>query len=412
LGFLVGVALLGLMATAWLTQRDAEIEATQRFDDWCAQVEWRLDHAATDDTANLMAPLPPGCALSLVDPAHPDASARSWIPATNEQDVMMRGRRVRMHALANGHYLLMLGAAGEPTDSRRLEVLWCEGLALALVALLAWHPRTGTSTAAARAPAPLSRDVLANVAHELRTPLQSIIGHSNMLVDEVKGPLSVEQKKVAAVISRQGDQLLGTINNMLDLSKLEAGKMAMTETPVSLLDCLHSAFTAVEPQMLEKGLEFVPSLADDHLRVWGSEDRLRQVFVNLFSNAVKFTEQGRIGVRARREGNLAIVEVWDEGIGIAADALAHIFDEYHQADASIRRRFGGSGLGLAISRKLVELHGGTLEASSQPGAGSVFTVRLPTLPRGQSRSAGASRARSSNDAVGPSTMVPESPGPA
>ena len=217
---------------------------------------------------------------------------------------------------------------------------------------------------------------LANVSHELRTPLTSIIGFSQALEDGMHGPLSPPQRAVLEKIRRNASALLAHINDLLDVTRIEAGRMELTLERVSLPECIESAWSAVEPQLVARGLRFVPEMPEEDLEVRGDFNRLRQVFVNLLSNAVRFTETGSVGVRLGREDGWARMEVWDEGIGIERGSLAHIFDEFRQADSGIHRRFGGSGLGLAICHKLVRLHGGELAVESRPGQGSCFSVRL------------------------------------
>lgn len=217
---------------------------------------------------------------------------------------------------------------------------------------------------------------LANVSHELRTPLTSLIGFSEMLQDGVHGGLNDPQRAVVEKIRRNASALLALIDDLLDVTRIEAGKMELTLERVSLSECIESAWSAVEPQLEGRGLAFVPEMPEETLHVRGDFNRLRQVFVNLLANAVKFTEQGAVGVRLRRQGDRAQVEVWDEGIGIAPDCLAHVFDEFRQADSGVHRRYGGSGLGLAICRRLVRLHEGDLTVESHPERGSRFTVSL------------------------------------
>ncbi|MHB2016374.1 MAG: sensor histidine kinase [Candidatus Xenobia bacterium] len=221
-------------------------------------------------------------------------------------------------------------------------------------------------------------NLLANVSHELRTPLTSISGYCEILRDELGENLPPAQQENVKTVLRNVDVLLGFVNNLLDLSRIKAGRMEMTWTPVVIGEVLESAFEMVEPQLLARGLQSEVEVPEQPITVRGSFDRLRQVFVNLLGNAVKFTQKGKVGLRARETADGMIeVDVWDTGIGIAPEDQATIFDEFRQADNSIRRRYGGSGLGLSICRKLVEMHNGEIRLSSKPGEGSCFTVRLP-----------------------------------
>ncbi len=267
-----------------------------------------------------------------------------------------------LDALAAGLIIALLGVCGCLLGSTMIPV----------------HTVVGESSHDAGTPIEaISPDALANVAHELRTPLQAIIGYSTMLVDGSAGALTREQRDIGDLLVAHANRLTGLINNVLDMSRIEAGVLDMTMLPVSLLDCVYSAYETVRPAVEKRGLEFVADMPDHPLGVLGSKERLCQVFINLFHNAVKFTEKGKIGVRGRVQDGCAIIETWDSGIGIPPEALPHIFDKYRQADASIRRRFGGSGLGLALSRSIVELHQGKIEARSEPGQGSTFIVTLP-----------------------------------
>ncbi len=220
---------------------------------------------------------------------------------------------------------------------------------------------------------------LANVSHELRTPLTSIVGYCAMLRDELTGHITPEQGENLETIARNATVLLSLINNFLDFSRIKAGKLEMTWTPVLVAECIESAFDMVEPQLRAKGLTFDIDLPDQPLVIQGSFDRLRQVFVNLLSNAVKFTDSGSVGVQAREVNRKIEIVVWDTGIGIDPAQLPHVFDEFRQADSSIRRRYGGSGLGLAICRSIVVLHNGTIEAENRPDGGTRMVLRLPAV---------------------------------
>jgi len=218
---------------------------------------------------------------------------------------------------------------------------------------------------------------LANVSHELRTPLSSIVAYSEMLSDEVGGPLNDEQRKQVAVVRHNADHLLYLISDLLDISRIEAGHMRLTMGLVALGECLESAWRQVEPQITARGLAFEARVPEEPVWVAGNFNRLQQVFTNLLGNAVKFTEAGTVGVELRVDGSQAIVSVWDTGIGIPAENAEKIFEEFHQGDDSIHQRFGGSGLGLAICRRLVELHGGTVNYEPVAPHGSRFVVKFP-----------------------------------
>ncbi len=223
---------------------------------------------------------------------------------------------------------------------------------------------------------------LAMMSHEIRTPLNAVLGLAGSLLD---APLTTSQHEVVRAIRDSGDSLLRILNDILDYSKLDAGRMTFEAAPFSPATLTQNAISILGPRARAKGLAIVaesdPALPAGLL---GDAGRIRQVLLNLVSNAVKFTDAGAVTIRARcicREGDAATVEwsVHDTGIGIAPDRLGSLFGEFVQADSSISRRFGGSGLGLAISKQLTEQMGGTIGVESEAGAGAVFRVRL-TLP--------------------------------
>jgi signal transduction histidine kinase len=219
----------------------------------------------------------------------------------------------------------------------------------------------------------MKQDFFAHISHELRTPLTAVREATHLLRDQIPGPLTPKQRRLVEIIGASAERVLRLVNQILELARLQAGLLALERRWVDLDKLLGRAVDELRPQAEAHGL----ALERDGKRpaggVLGDEERLLQVFVNLVSNAIKFTPSGgtvRVDTAAR-EDEVEIV-VADTGVGIAGDALPHVFERYWQADGTR----GGSGLGLAIVKSIVQAHGGTVSAESTPGAGSRFTVRL------------------------------------
>ncbi|MBE9504411.1 MAG: PAS domain S-box protein, partial [Proteobacteria bacterium] len=226
-------------------------------------------------------------------------------------------------------------------------------------------------------------EFLATMSHELRTPLNAIIGFSKVLLEGVVGELNKEQKKDVNYILSGGNQLLNLVNDILDISKIEAGKLIIENELLNLNDIIDNVINIVSLPAEKKSLTLDVEYGNDSpLNIFGDAARLQQVILNFVSNAVKFTDNGlvfiKIECRENKENDAIVkVSVKDSGIGIAKEELENIFEKFTQADSSTTRKYGGTGLGLAISKKLVELMGGTIDVSSQPGEGSTFWFELP-----------------------------------
>ncbi len=220
---------------------------------------------------------------------------------------------------------------------------------------------------------------LANVSHEVRTPINAIIGYSEMLEDPSYSSLTEKQVSYVQNISASASHLRELINDILDLSKVEAGKIELRFEPFLVRDALGATLATVRPQADQKGLKLVLDENGCPETMVADLLRFRQILYNLLSNAVKFTpEGGQVTVTAQRNGESLAVAVQDTGIGFKAEDMPKLFEEFTQLDASLARRDEGTGLGLALTKKLVELHGGTIQASSPgEGQGSTFTFTLP-----------------------------------
>lgn len=278
------------------------------------------------------------------------------------------GREIWVRAMgevefeSDGKPSQLVGAFQDITERRRLDDL------------------LRAATAEAEAANAAKSAFLANMSHEIRTPLNAVIGLAHLLQ---RTPLSVEQSPYVQNILLSGKALLGIVNDVLDLSKIEAGEMRVERTLFSLRDISSSLQALFEQQARDKGLALTlspqASLPD---ALWGDPTRLRQILVNLLGNAIKFTERGIVGLniyaKASQEGHCRLrFEVRDSGVGISQEALSKLFAPFAQADASTTRRFGGTGLGLSICKHLAELMGGELGVQSVPGQGSCFWVDLP-----------------------------------
>ncbi len=241
----------------------------------------------------------------------------------------------------------------------------------------------------------LKSNFLATVSHELRTPLTSIIGYSEMLGEGLAGPLTAEQADFVRTINAKGGQLLALITGLLDLTKMESGTMTLRQANVRFAAVLEDVMTTITPVAKKKGVEVVLAHDDLDCEIKGDSERLRQVFVNLVDNAVKFTPaSGKVRVDARvvageldDDGPAVLfapvtktleVRVSDTGIGVAPRERERVFDAFYQVDSSSTREYGGTGLGLSIVKRIVEAHGGTVRIESNEPNGSVFVVRIPS----------------------------------
>jgi signal transduction histidine kinase len=249
----------------------------------------------------------------------------------------------------------------------------------------------------------LKSNFLATVSHELRTPLTSVIGYSEMLLEGLAGPLNEEQKDYVQTVLAKADQLLQLITGILDASLMETGSLRVAREPVELRALIEAVVATFAPQAEKRGIAIALPQADVP-RALGDGRKIRQIFWNLIANAVKFTGDGgevavdwRVGPLVPDESggrfpasagrfdaarHLGVrVSVRDSGIGISAEKQKHIFEPFFQVDSSSTREYGGTGLGLTLAKQYVEAHGGHIWVDSELGAGSVFSVSLPVVPK-------------------------------
>jgi signal transduction histidine kinase len=228
----------------------------------------------------------------------------------------------------------------------------------------------------------LKDEFLANTSHELRTPINGIIGIVESMIDGATGEMTDEQKYNLAIVSNSGKRLSNLVNDILDFTKLKNKEIVLQIKPVDLKTIVDTVLVLSKPLIKGKELALANEIDASFTAVAADENRIQQILYNLIGNAIKFTESGSVTVSASVNGAMAEISVSDTGIGIPADVLGRIFESFEQGDGSTEREFGGTGLGLSITKKMVELHGGTISVRSEPGRGSTFTF---TLPRAETR---------------------------
>ena len=220
---------------------------------------------------------------------------------------------------------------------------------------------------------------LANMSHELRTPLNAILGYTELIADGIYGQPSEKMLEVLKRLESNGKHLLGLINDVLDLSKIEAGQLVLELTDYSLQDIVQTVRSALEPLATDKKIAFKVEVAPNLPSGHGDGRRLSQVLINLVGNAIKFTDQGEVLITVAASNGSFQVSVRDTGPGISAADQSKLFQEFQQADNAITPKKGGTGLGLAISKRIIEMHGGKIWVASQAGQGSAFSFKLPIV---------------------------------
>jgi signal transduction histidine kinase len=264
-------------------------------------------------------------------------------------------------------------------------VLGWNSLLLFFMASMAWRglqyvrgaQQARTARAAAEAANQAKSEFLANMSHELRTPLNAIIGFSEVLSERMFGEINEKQAEYLADIQESGRHLLSLINDILDLSKIEAGRMELEPSDFDLPSAIEHSLILVRERAQRRGIGLGHTVDEQLGMIHADERKLKQVLLNLLSNALKFTpEGGRIDVRAALRDGIAEVSVTDTGIGISPEDQEAVFEEFRQVGTA-SKKVEGTGLGLAISKKFIELHGGKIWVTSQVGTGSTFAFTLP-----------------------------------
>lgn len=224
----------------------------------------------------------------------------------------------------------------------------------------------------------IKTEFLRNINHELRTPLTAMLGYCDLIEQKQLGEVNEKQVKAIGALKRNGQDLLGLINQLLDLAKLEDNKLGLDEKWFELPKIISEATVNIEPLASKKDIN-ISTRSDDRVSsVYGDPDRIKQILINLLSNAIKFTDPGgRINVETKDDKDEIIVSVVDTGIGIKKEDLDNIFEPFSQVDASQSRKYGGAGIGLSIVKSLTEAHGGSVYVESEPGRGSTFSFSIP-----------------------------------
>jgi signal transduction histidine kinase len=220
-------------------------------------------------------------------------------------------------------------------------------------------------------------EFLASMSHELRTPLSAILGFADFLLTSSKEELSPRTRESLERIKRNGDHLLGLINDVLELAKAETGRVEIRLAPVNVGQLARACVAEVESLRLGKDITLVVEVGDAPVETMTDSQRVKQILLNLLSNAIKFTDQGEVALSLRTTASEISLSVRDSGIGIPAHAVKELFQDFHQLEAGDGRHYEGTGIGLALSRRLARALGGDIEVTSREAAGSVFTLVLP-----------------------------------
>jgi PAS domain S-box-containing protein len=317
-----------------------------------------------------------------LDCIHPDDRARV---AAEERERVARGEAMTLEyrlVRRDGRVIWIHDWMSPVSGADGARQYW-QGFMLDVTAQVEAERELRAAWAAAEESSRLKSAFLSTISHELRTPMNGIIGYAGLLLSGLSGSLSSQQEDDVRQIAASGDRLLGLIDELLDQSRIESGRVAMSPEAVPLPEALEGVRAQLAPLAAEAHLWFRVETAPGTPDAWVDPGRLHQMLVNLAGNSIKFTRAGGVTLSARpgADGGVAI-DVRDTGIGIAPENLPMLFEPFWQVERSPSRRYGGAGLGLSITRRLAEAHGGRIEVESDPGSGSVFRLWLPAAPPG------------------------------
>ncbi|MBX9633844.1 MAG: HAMP domain-containing protein [Magnetospirillum sp.] len=301
-----------------------------------------------------------------------NGAPEAWI---TQRELLRQNQIPHVQHLSSGRWLLV---SERRTNSGQIVAIYTD-----ITDLKVGEEELRSAKALAESAAQAKTDFLAAMSHELRTPLNAVIGFSDTMLSGVFGDLGNERyRDYVQDIHRSGLHLLSLINDILDLSKIEAGHMSVDRQPVNVLDVVERAVSMMRDSASAHQLALEFSLPADLPKIAGDDRRLLQVILNLLSNAVKFTpEGGHIAISGWSENGDVVLQVTDSGIGIKPEDIPRALQAFGQIDSARSRRFPGTGLGLPLSRRLIELHGGTLSIASTPGMGTTVAIRLPAAPK-------------------------------
>ncbi len=291
-------------------------------------------------------------------------------------------------AIASGIFVVLLVSAGgslllkRQVNARTFELRQIN--AEMEQRILARTAELADATEKARAADQVKSAFLATMSHELRTPLNSIIGFTGILLQGLAGPLNDEQRKQLEMVQSSSRHLLLLINDVLDISKIEAGQLQLSWSTFRLRDSIEQITKSMLPLAQKGNLALVVDISEDVGDIESDRRRLEQVILNLVNNAVKFTEHGQVRICVHRESDEYVIRVIDTGIGIRPEDVPQLFTPFHQIDSGITRKREGTGLGLSICLKVLDMLGGTIHVDTEWGRGSTFTVRIPEQRRTQS----------------------------